>query len=50
MLRERGWRFIGPETGKLADSSHGIGRLSQPDVICDAVLAQLGMSALGSID
>lgn len=49
VLRDRGWRFIGPETGKLADNTYGIGRLSEPDVICDAVLAQLGVSNPGSI-
>lgn len=48
VLRDRGWHFIGPGTGKLADNTYGMGRLSEPEVICDEVLTQLGVSVPGS--
>lgn len=40
-LRERGCRLIGPETGRLASGKTGIGRMSEPDAIVDAILAIL---------
>jgi len=36
-LKERGYRFVGPEYGRLASGKEGIGRLSEPEVIVEAV-------------
>lgn len=41
-LRERGWHFIGPESGVLADGTSGKGRLSEPETIVSTVLDVLG--------
>jgi len=36
-LKERGYRFVGPEYGRLASGKEGIGRLSEPEVIVEAI-------------
>ena len=41
ILRERGCRTVGPESGLLACGDVGAGRMSEPDVITEAVLALL---------
>ncbi|MGZ8567398.1 MAG: bifunctional phosphopantothenoylcysteine decarboxylase/phosphopantothenate--cysteine ligase CoaBC [Actinomycetota bacterium] len=41
-LRERGVRFVGPVTGALAHGDEGIGRMSEPDEILQAVIDALG--------
>jgi phosphopantothenoylcysteine decarboxylase / phosphopantothenate---cysteine ligase len=38
-LRARGARFIGPDTGRLAEGISGIGRLAPPEDIVSAILA-----------
>lgn len=40
-LRDRGWQFIGPVEGEMADGSHGIGRLANPGDILAAVVSTL---------
>ena len=40
-LRKRGWIFVGPEAGFLADNSQGIGRLADPETIVAQVLQAL---------
>lgn len=40
-LRDRGWQFIGPVEGEMADGSHGIGRLADPGNILSAVVSTL---------
>lgn len=41
-LAARGWRFIGPETGALAEGpSERPGRMSEPEAILEAVIAAL---------
>lgn len=42
VLQERDWRFIGPESGLLADNTTGQGRLSEPELIVSAMLSELG--------
>ncbi|MST48853.1 DNA/pantothenate metabolism flavoprotein [Mobiluncus holmesii] len=42
VLRERGWHFIGPESGSLADRTEGVGRLSEPETIVSEFRAALG--------
>ena len=49
VLRDRGWHFIGPEIGRLADNTYGVGRLSAPEVISDAAMAQLGLGTPADI-
>ncbi|MEF2979173.1 bifunctional phosphopantothenoylcysteine decarboxylase/phosphopantothenate synthase [Subtercola sp. YIM 133946] len=39
VLRERGFRFIGPASGQLTGSDSGPGRMSEPDDIVTAALA-----------
>lgn len=41
VLRERGYRVIGPEVGWLASGKRGIGRMSEPDAIVDEIVAIL---------
>lgn len=41
ILRERGYRVIGPETGWLASGKRGTGRMSEPDAIVDEISAIL---------
>ncbi|HLQ66835.1 MAG TPA: bifunctional phosphopantothenoylcysteine decarboxylase/phosphopantothenate--cysteine ligase CoaBC [Candidatus Limnocylindrales bacterium] len=41
-LTARGVRFVGPESGELADGEHGMGRMAALDVIVDACAAALG--------
>lgn len=38
LLRERGFRFVEPESGRLACGDTGRGKLADPAVICEAVL------------
>lgn len=40
-LKDRGVRFVEPDTGRLASGAVGRGRLADPDVIVDAALAVL---------
>ncbi|MBS1031025.1 bifunctional phosphopantothenoylcysteine decarboxylase/phosphopantothenate--cysteine ligase CoaBC [Gluconobacter cerinus] len=41
LLKERGVRVVGPDEGSMACGEFGPGRLSQPDVIRDAILEAL---------
>lgn len=40
-LRERGVRTIGPDSGELASGLSGEGRMTEPDAIVDALIAEL---------
>ena len=37
-LRERGVQIIGPETGRLACGTEGIGRMAEPAAILEAIV------------
>jgi len=37
-LRRRGVRFVGPEEGRLACGTEGLGRMAEPETILDAVI------------
>ena len=37
ILKERGYQFIGPEEGRLACGTEGIGRMSEPQQIIEAI-------------
>jgi phosphopantothenoylcysteine decarboxylase/phosphopantothenate--cysteine ligase len=39
ILRQRGWRFVGPNIGRLACGREGPGRMAEPAEILDAVRA-----------
>lgn len=41
VLRERGFRIIEPATGRLTGADSGIGRLPEPEDLCEAVLCEL---------
>ena len=41
-LRRRGVRFVGPETGRLACGTEGLGRLAEPETILAEIVAILG--------
>ena len=41
ILRDRGCRIIGPETGWLAAGRTGLGRMSEPDAIIEEIFAIL---------
>lgn len=41
LLQERGAHFVGPEHGELASGEHGMGRMSEPGAIADALDATL---------
>jgi len=41
LLKERGVRVVGPDEGNMACGEFGPGRLSQPDIIRDAILEAL---------
>lgn len=41
ILRERGCRFIGPDSGRLACGTVGVGRMAEPECIVEAVLPLL---------
>jgi phosphopantothenoylcysteine decarboxylase/phosphopantothenate--cysteine ligase len=41
ILRDRGCRIIGPETGWLAAGRKGLGRMSEPETILEEILAVL---------
>jgi phosphopantothenoylcysteine decarboxylase/phosphopantothenate--cysteine ligase len=41
-LRARGWQFLGPVTGHLAEGYDAIGRMSEPDAIAEAIARLLG--------
>jgi len=45
-LRERGVRFVGPESGELACGWEGQGRMSQPEQIVEAAAPLLGSQGL----
>jgi phosphopantothenoylcysteine decarboxylase/phosphopantothenate--cysteine ligase len=47
VLRARGVTVVPPEDGRLAGGDSGSGRLAQPSVIVDTVLAMLGDRAAG---
>jgi phosphopantothenoylcysteine decarboxylase/phosphopantothenate--cysteine ligase len=47
VLRGRGVTVVPPEDGRLAGGDSGSGRLAQPSVIVDTVLAMLGNRAAG---
>ena len=50
VLRERGIRFIGPETGLLACGDEGAGRMSEPEEIAAGICAMLARrSDLGQL-
>ena len=36
-LQERGFKFIGPEEGRLACGTEGIGRMSEPQQILETI-------------
>ena len=46
ILRERGVIFIGPDTGPVACGGEGTGRLADPAVILQAILARLAVRTL----
>jgi phosphopantothenoylcysteine decarboxylase/phosphopantothenate--cysteine ligase len=41
VLQERGVELIGPEAGDTAEGEQGIGRMAEPDVIADHIVARL---------
>ncbi|MDR2656588.1 MAG: bifunctional phosphopantothenoylcysteine decarboxylase/phosphopantothenate--cysteine ligase CoaBC [Oscillospiraceae bacterium] len=41
MARERGARFVGPESGRLANGDEGLGRMSEPEQVVRAASALL---------
>ncbi len=50
ILRERGVRLVGPESGSLACGEEGPGRMSEPEAIVETVLSIFGMrSALSGV-
>ena len=49
-LRERGVDFIGPESGRLTGKDTGVGRMSEPETIIEAVLDRLGTYREGRLD
>jgi phosphopantothenoylcysteine decarboxylase / phosphopantothenate---cysteine ligase len=42
LLRERGVEIVGPETGELAEGETGLGRMSEPEAIVEAILRAAG--------
>lgn len=44
-LRERGWIFIGPETGRFASGMVGLGRFAEPKTIVNTIRYQLSRSS-----
>ncbi len=49
-LRERGVDFIGPESGRLTGKDSGIGRMSEPETIVQAVLDRLSSHVERNVD
>ncbi|MGV4415662.1 bifunctional phosphopantothenoylcysteine decarboxylase/phosphopantothenate--cysteine ligase CoaBC [Trueperella pyogenes] len=47
-LAERGVEFIGPASGRLTGADTGVGRMSEPGEIADAVLTRLGLTQAGA--
>ncbi|HVS01609.1 MAG TPA: bifunctional phosphopantothenoylcysteine decarboxylase/phosphopantothenate--cysteine ligase CoaBC [Thermoanaerobaculia bacterium] len=45
-LAGRGVRFLGPEVGPLASGEEGVGRMSEPQVLADAVAGMLAAGPL----
>jgi phosphopantothenoylcysteine decarboxylase/phosphopantothenate--cysteine ligase len=41
-LQEDGWMAIGPESGRLACGSLGMGRLADTEIIIEKILQQKG--------
>jgi len=42
LLKERGVRFIGPDSGELACGESGLGKMVEPSLICTTLLKALG--------
>jgi phosphopantothenoylcysteine decarboxylase/phosphopantothenate--cysteine ligase len=42
VLRERGVHLVGPETGRLACGTEGVGRMAEPEAILAEIIAVLG--------
>lgn len=49
-LVARGVRLVGPESGPLAHGDEGLGRMSEPEVILEAVVDALGGRPRGDLD
>ncbi|MDP9805448.1 phosphopantothenoylcysteine decarboxylase/phosphopantothenate--cysteine ligase [Trueperella bonasi] len=49
-LGERGVEFIGPESGQLTGTDSGLGRMSEPEAIVEAVLRRLANDRVGASD
>jgi phosphopantothenoylcysteine decarboxylase/phosphopantothenate--cysteine ligase len=49
ILRTRGVRFVGPESGPLAHGDEGVGRMAEPEEIVEEVASVLGGSS-GDLD
>jgi len=47
-LRDRGIRFVGPESGPLACGDEGVGRMAEPEAIAAVVKLLLGRPSLGA--
>jgi phosphopantothenoylcysteine decarboxylase/phosphopantothenate--cysteine ligase len=47
-LRDRGIRFVGPESGPLACGEEGVGRMAEPDAIAAVVQLLLGRPSLAA--
>jgi len=43
LLKERGASFIGPERGELACGEVGLGKMTEPSLICAAIVEKLGL-------
>ncbi len=43
-LREDGFHFVGPETGRLSCGDHGVGRMAEPETILQEIEAILQKS------
>lgn len=48
-LQERGVRLVGPVFGKLASGEEGVGRMSEPGAIADALAASLSSRDLAGV-
>lgn len=42
LLKERGVHFIGPDEGELACGERGLGKMTEPSLICAAIMEKLG--------
>jgi phosphopantothenoylcysteine decarboxylase/phosphopantothenate--cysteine ligase len=50
LFRERGVELIGPETGELAEGESGLGRMSEPEAIVEAILRAVGRTSPAPTD